>query len=271
MQNTFRDAALFEPILVFKASRDQLQPQYRRPSILRISLAYDAQAMPGQAMQSRDDAYWQTEVPEGRHGDAAGHMVERGWVSCDPWGRRGRRAAAACLKCMRISKQQSNGEEWCRATLRAQGGDKVSLRMESKKTYGSPQRLARVLLTSMPSFVSPLPGMHDPLASPSPRYEVHGLETERFTLRSSISSAHNVLRGKNEVRPSDVPERRGEKSWAGVGGGRRQQALPAQPSASANDERTCCDRRGGVFSRQAAVWSMLHERRPGGGQQGSHG
>ncbi|KAJ7308609.1 hypothetical protein DFH08DRAFT_819197 [Mycena albidolilacea] len=35
MQNTFRDAALFEPKFVFKASRDQLQPQYKQLSLLR--------------------------------------------------------------------------------------------------------------------------------------------------------------------------------------------------------------------------------------------
>jgi hypothetical protein len=37
-QNAFRDAVLFEPILVFKASRHQLQPPYRRPSILRYPI-----------------------------------------------------------------------------------------------------------------------------------------------------------------------------------------------------------------------------------------
>jgi hypothetical protein len=48
MQNTFQDAALFEPILVFKPSRDQLQPQYRWPSILkhqiRTAITFKAKA-----------------------------------------------------------------------------------------------------------------------------------------------------------------------------------------------------------------------------------
>jgi hypothetical protein len=52
------------------------------------------------------------------------------------------------------------------AARAAQGRDKVSLPMESKKTYGSPWRLTRVLLTSMLSFISPPPWRAQPAREP---------------------------------------------------------------------------------------------------------